>query len=121
MLGGVQSILEALGRGRFPLSREADCQAAIDEWLHAQLPGVEISREHRLGPGDRPDWLIDGRFVVEAKLGGRGQQRRAIARQIGRYLAYDQVEAVVLATGVSMPPLRGVKPIHIVSLGRAWL
>jgi len=121
MFGGVQSILEVLGRGRFPLSGEKDCQQAVDPWLREHLPGVEISREHRLGPGDIPDWLIDGRFVIEAKVGGRGQQRRAIVRQLGRYAAYDQVEALILLTGVSMPPIGLSKPVHVVSLGRAWL
>ncbi len=121
MFGGVQTIVDLLARGRFPLSSEKECQAAVDPWLRAGLPDVEISREHRLGPGDIPDWLIDGRIVIEAKVGGRGQGRKAIVRQLGRYADHDQVEAMILLTGVSMPPIRLAKPVHIVSLGRAWL
>jgi hypothetical protein len=119
MLGGVKDIAIALGRGRFPLTRESELQIEMDAFLRQALPGVEISREHRLGPADRPDWLIDGRFVVEAKIRGAG--RRLIERQVQRYAAYPEVEGIVLATGKSMPPIVAIVPVVIVHLGKAWL
>lgn len=119
MLGGVKDIAIALSRGRFPLTRESELQHAVDEFLRATFPGVAISREHRLGPGERPDWLVDGRFVVEAKI--RSAARRLIERQVHRYAAYPEVEGIVLITGKSMPPIAAIKPVVIVALGRSWL
>lgn len=119
MLGGVNDIASVIGRGCFPLTRESDLQIEMDAYLRAAFPGVEISREHRLGPADRPDWLIDGRFVVEAKI--RSASRPLIARQVQRYAAYPHVEGIVLATGKSILPIAARVPVVIVHLGRAWL
>jgi hypothetical protein len=121
MVGGLKQIAEVLGRGCFPLKRETDCQTKIDEHLRASLPGVEVSREHRLSGRDRPDWLIDGRFVVEAKV--YGAVRAKIVRQLERYAEHDLVEGIVLATGrsVALPAAINGKPVLVVNLGEAWL
>lgn len=119
MLGGLKDIASVIGRGRFPLTRESDLQHEMDLALRLTFPGVEISREHRLGPADRPDWLIDGRFVVEAKIRGAG--RKLIVGQLNRYAVHPCVEGIVLATGKSMPPIVTRVPVVIVNLGRAWL
>ena len=122
MFGGVQTIVDLLARGRFPLSSEKDRQAEIEAWLGEGLPGVEILREHRLSDRDRPDFFVtDGGIAIEVKIGGRGQSRAGIVRQLGRYAEHDHVQAIVLVTGVSILPFRLSKPIHFVSLGRAWL
>lgn len=119
MLGGVEHIAEVLSRGRFSLSSESSLQLEVDPYLRANLPGVEISREHRLDARNRPDWLIDGRFVVEAKISR--SSRRDTERQVRRYAEFPQVEAIVLITGRSMPRIVAAKPVLIVHLGRAWL
>lgn len=121
MVGGVREIAELLGRGCFPLRRESDCQIKIDEHLRAGLPGVEVLREHRLSARDRPDWFIDGRIVVEAKV--NGAVRSAIVRQLARYAEHDQVQGIVLATGKSilLPPTVNGKPLVVVNLGKAWM
>jgi hypothetical protein len=120
--GGVQTIVELLGRACFPLSSETACQQAIETLFAEHFPGVEILREHRLSARDRPDFFAaaDG-VAIEVKVGGRGQQRAAIIRQLARYAEHDQVKALVLVTGVSMPRIELAKPVHVVSLGRAWL
>lgn len=108
--------------GRFTLAPEAECQAEMEAFLAARLPmGCSLSREHRLSGADRPDFLIDGRHVVEVKV--RGAQRRAIERQLKRYAAHPEVESLILATNVSvvLAPMIGGKPTFVVSLGRAWL
>ncbi|WP_181242650.1 hypothetical protein [Caulobacter vibrioides] len=117
----VGEVARVLGRGCFPLKRESDCQLAIDGHLRAAFPGVAISREHRLSGRDRPDWLIDGRFVVEAKV--HGAVRAKIERQLQRYAEHDAVEGIVLATGRSiiLPATIGGKPVAVVNLGEAWL
>ncbi|USQ97260.1 hypothetical protein [Caulobacter sp. RL271] len=119
MLGGVKDIADVLSRGRFSLSSESSLQLEVDPYLREAFPGVEISREHRLDRANRPDWLIDGRFVVEAKISR--SSRRDTVRQVQRYAEFPQVEAIVLITGRSMPPIRAAKPVLIVHLGRAWL
>lgn len=116
-----------LSTGRFTLSRESETQAEIETFLAARLPlGCGLSREHWLSARDRPDFLIDGRTVVEVKV--RGQSRREIARQVERYAAHDCVEAVVLATNVAMQAradgfagIVGGKPLYVVHMGRGWL
>lgn len=82
---------------------------------------AEVSREHRLGPADRPDFLIDG-IVVEAK--GKRHRAPAIGRQLARYAKYPEVRALVLATAKAVISGGGDiegKPLFVVNLGRAWL
>lgn len=121
MLGGVKDIADLLGRGCFPLKRETDSQRKIEEHLRAGLPGVEVSREHRLSDRDRPDFLVDGRFVVEIKV--HGAVRAKIVKQLERYAEHDLVEGLVLATGRSivLPATINGKPLRVVNLGEAWL
>lgn len=115
-------VVALLRQGRFSLAAEADCQADIQAFLADRLPaGCALSREHRLGPGERPDFMVDGRIVIEVKI--KGAVRAAIGRQLLRYAKHADVEAMILASNVSMalPPLIGGKPVAVVSLGRAWM
>ena len=122
--GGVEPryVATLIAEGRFDLTDEKRCQAQMDPFLRSRLPGgVKVSREHRLGPGDIPDFLVDGRIVVECKK--IAAPKRAIYRQLKRYAAYPEVAAIVLATGVAigLPAQIEGKPALLVNLGRAWL
>lgn len=111
-----------ISRGRYDLTAEKACQADIETTLAASLPlGVALRREARLGPHDIPDFLVDGRIVVEVKL--RGSQPAAVLRQLRRYAAYREVEAIILASNraMALPATIEGKPAWFVSLGRAWL
>lgn len=114
-------LLELLERGRFDLTTEAATQAGIERLLIADLPLSAVSREHRLGPGDRPDFLIDGRIVVEVK--GPRHRAPAVQRQLERYALHPCVEAIILATSraMHMPAQVGGVPVRVLNLGRAWL
>lgn len=115
-------IAELIGRGRYDLTSESMCQRDIDTLLAASLPlGVSLQREYRLGPHDRPDFLVGGRIVVEVKM--NGAQPAAILRQLKRYAIYRDVEAVILASNRAMrlPATLEGKPAHFVSLAWAWL
>lgn len=115
-------IAQLIGEGRYDLSTEKACQAGIETLLAASLPlGVSLSREHRLGPYDIPDFFIGGAIVVEVKMRRAGAG--AILRQLARYADYRDVEAIVLASNKALAAPRqiGRKPLHFVSLGRAWL
>ena len=117
----VHQVLDVLSRGRFSVNREKDTQAEIDEFLRGELPGVTVSREHRLGPGDIPDFLIAGQIVVEIKL--KGQQKRRVFDQLERYASYPEISSIILASNLSMglPPTILGRPAFFVSLGAAWL
>lgn len=110
-----------LAQGQFDLSTEAATQRDMQQLLRDSLPLSMISREHRLGAADRPDFLIDARLVIEVK--GPRHQPTAVQRQLARYAAYAQVAAIILATSraMHMPPLIGGKPVRVLNLGRAWL
>jgi hypothetical protein len=117
----LQSVHDLLAAGRFDLSTEARTQADIDTLFAGSFGPGAYAREHRLGPKDRPDFLVGGAIVVEVKH-FRASPLPTL-RQLARYAAYPQVEAVILASGrtVAAPPdLRG-KPLVVVSLGSAWL
>lgn len=118
----VHEVIAALGAARFTVIREKDTQAEIDGHLRARLGDGQVSREHRLGSGDIPDFLIAGQIVVEVKLKAHNS-KRAIYAQLERYARYPEVKTLILATNLAMglPPLILGRPAFIVSLGAAWL
>lgn len=117
----LRTVLEVLSSGRFDMSVEVRAQSEMEAALLAVLDASAISREHRLGPGDRPDFLIDGRIVVEVK--GPRHRAPAVLRQLGRYADYPEVEAIVLVTAraMVMPAFISDTPVTVINLGRAWL
>jgi hypothetical protein len=111
-----------LWAGRFDLTHEAQTQSTIETYLRRELgPATDIQREVRLGPGERPDFVIDGRIVIEVKVAGA--TGAAIVKQLGRYARHDAITDLVLATGKSVqaPKMINGKPVLTVNLGRAWL
>lgn len=121
IFGTHRDICRLLEQGRFDLTTEALTQRDIEVFLLDRLDASVISREHRLGPGDRPDFLLDGRVVVEVK--GSRHQASSVRRQLTRYAAYPEVESLILATSraMTMPAAIGGKPVLVLNLGRAWL
>lgn len=117
----LEAVLAIIGGTRVDLATEKATQAGLEEALLAGVSASDISREHRLGPGDIPDFLLFGRVVVEVK-GGRHQAAPTL-RQLERYSAYPQVTHLVLATSraMAMPREVGGKPLVTVNLGKAWL
>lgn len=112
---------DLLGRGRFDLTTEAATQWGIELLLLGAYPRSAVSREHRLSGKDRPDFLIDGRIVIEVK--GSRHRQPAVLRQLERYAGHAQVEAIILATSraMHMPSAIGGKPVWVLNLGKAWL
>ena len=111
------AIAAFLGRHRFRLDNEKLLQSQVcDVLIHA---GYSVQREHKLGPADVIDALI-GDVGIEMKIKG---QRRTIYRQCVRYCEHDQVGSLILMTAAAMgmPATLNGKPVHVVSLGRAWL
>jgi hypothetical protein len=106
-----------LRRTRMRVANEAALQTSIEDALVAAT--VPYTREHRLSPADRIDFLC-GRVGIEAKA---RYNKRAIYRQLERYAAHDAIDALILVTGTAMglPAEIGGKPVYIVSTGRASL
>lgn len=98
---------------------EADVQIALNGVLGEYYP---VMAEYRLGPRDRPDFLVDVdgvNIVVEVKVAG---SRNPILRQLGRYAAHPNVDALVLASSRRtllhyMPMELHSKPVAVALVG----
>jgi hypothetical protein len=113
-------ICRALSAGRFDLHDEKECQAQIATWLAERMPEANVSREHRLSTADIPDFFIAG-VVVEVKM--NAARAASILKQLTRYAVHPEVSAVILVSNraTHLPATVEGKPLHMVSLGRAWL
>lgn len=101
------------------LSVEKRTQADIATVLNRV--GIPFEREKRLTASDIPDFLVDGRLVIEVKL--KGAQKMAVYHQLMRYAEHECVQGLILASSLSMtlPPEINGKPAVMIGLGRAWL
>lgn len=117
----VEDVYVLLASGKFDLADEKRAQAEMDELLVGAFGREAVRREHRLGAGDIPDFLVAGGIVIEAK--GPRHQARAVLRQLERYAAYLQVTSLILVTARAMagPPRVGGKRLWSLNMGRAWL
>lgn len=113
----LDTITFLLEHTRLLVADEKGLQATIAERLDAA--GITYEREHRLSPADVIDFISD-RVGIEVKIKGG---KRAILRQVERYAASDQIDAIILVTSVAlgMPAEIAGKPVRVVSIGRAWL
>jgi len=109
------AIVTVLRGHRFSLSNEKTTQAEIAAVLIAA--GIPAAREVRLGDAGIVD-VMCGRIAIEVKLAGG---KRAIHRQVVRYCEHPDVDALILATSVSVTLPGITKPTYVLSLGKAWL
>jgi len=111
-------ITRALSSLRIPLT-ESEYQ--LHEWIAAALSsgGFVVQHEVPLAPRCRIDFLIDG-VGIEVKRGK--PQKAPLIRQCSRYLACEQVEALILVldTSVSLPRTLEGKPLIVFGLNRLW-
>lgn len=112
-------ICRVIANVRADVTCEKRTQADIETALVAAF-GDLVKREHRLAPGDIPDFMIGG-VVVEVKI--KGAVKRSVYRQLERYGKHDCVTAIVLASSLAMglPAFISDTPAYFVSLGRGWL
>lgn len=118
----MQRAVRAIESLKAPLDTEAAAQRAILSALADLDPLAKA--EDRLSPTSRIDFTcrIDGvRIGVEVKI-DKGS-RRDIYRQIERYAALGQLDAIVLASNraICLPPTICGIPVAVASLGRGWL
>lgn len=113
-------IIALLQSRPLPMTSEREAQEAV--WALLVGAGVGLEREVRLSSQSRIDFLLDDGTGIEVKV-KLAAGRRAYLRQLERYASHDRVQSLILLTGVAtgMPASIGAKPVHVVSMGRAWL
>lgn len=114
----VARIMDALSSVCMPAQpEEYDIHARVAEALCAA--GLEYEHEYRLGPRCRIDFAV-GRVGIEVKKGRPASS--ALAVQLGRYLASDALDAVIVVTQrvTRLPERIGGKPVYLISLNRLW-
>ena len=114
----IQAILDALRAVRTPaVPGEYDLHAEVSAALTQS--GVDHCHEYRLAPRCRIDFLA-GRVGIEIKKGRPVPS--ALRAQLDRYLASDDLAAVVVVTqrAVNLPRTIHGKPVELVSLNRLW-
>lgn len=113
----LRRVVEELPRWSYRFANEAELHRGIADVL-AQA-GVPFEHEHVAGPRDRFDFLVPSGIVVEAKT--KGSFAQALS-QCSRYLARDDVSAVVLVAarlwGRTAPTYhtKSGKQVHVVHL-----
>jgi hypothetical protein len=111
-------ILSALEGVRAPAQPgEYDIHCLIESAL--SRAGISCAHEYRLAPRCRIDFFVGG-VGIEVKKGRPA--RAALERQLKRYLASGELEALVVVTqrAVSLPDAIGGKSVRLVSLNRLW-
>ena len=114
----IARIEEALARVRMPAQpEEYDIHAQVAEALGAE--GIPFIHEYPLAPRCRIDFKA-GCVGIEVKKGRPASND--LVRQLRRYLASDELEAVVVVTqrATALPERILGKPVRLVSLNRLW-
>lgn len=115
----VEIVVRIIESSRLDLSDEKRLQAQLADVF--KEAGIVFEREFRLSVGDVPDFFVEGGIVVECKT--RGARKTEVYRQLVRYAEHENVNAIVLASNLSMglPADIGGKPAYMASLSRGWM
>ena len=118
LMAEIDRVCGAISRLRAPtLPGEYDLHALIAAALRED--GIDFVHEYRLAPRCRIDFKA-GDVGIEVKKGR--PDPRPLERQLRRYLASDELDALIVVTqrAVSVPARVGGKPVILVSLNRLW-
>ena len=114
----IDRIVDALASVRMPAQpEEYDIHAQVASALSAA--GLHYEHECCLGPRCRIDFRV-GRVGIEVKKGRPASSE--LTKQLRRYLASDELDAVVVVTQrvTHVPANLSGKPVRLVSLNRLW-
>jgi hypothetical protein len=106
-------LAEILRGYRFHYWKESVLQEGVEMCL--KLQDLDYSREMRLGPRSRIDFLVEG-VGLEIKTAGSAD---SVLRQLARYAGFDAIEGLVLVTNKlrhTFPSEIDGKPLEIVRL-----
>lgn len=104
---------------RFSLGDEKRLQIEIAEAF--TIHNINFQREVHLDKGSIVDFMIDG-LAIEIKIRTKVGAMQ-IYRQLERYCAFPEVEALMLMTSkaMSLPDAINGKPVYVLSLSRTQL
>lgn len=104
---------------RFSLGDEKRLQAELAEAFADA--GIVFEREVHLDKNNIVDFTIDG-LAIEIKIRTKVSAMQ-IYRQLERYCAFPEVEALMLMTSkaMSLPDAINGKPVYVLSLSRTQL
>ena len=112
------TVLDALKELRSPFALyETDLHAMVQKGLADA--GLSYQHEARIGPGCRIDYLVEG-VGVEIKKGK--PDAKALVRQLMRYAACEEVQALIVLCprSVALPKTVCGKPVHVLVLNQLW-
>lgn len=114
----IGALVELIRSAKIDLSSEKRAQADLERVL--SLAWIEFDREFPLTEADIIDFMVED-IGIEVKL--RGARKKAVYRQLCRYAAHPRVNALILASNLSMglPGQIEGKDAYFVKLGEAWL
>ena len=114
----INDIIDTLSAVCMPAQpEEYDIHAQVASALGAA--GLPFEHEYKLGPRCRIDFRV-GRIGIEIKKGRPASSD--LARQLGRYLMSDELDAVIVVTQrvTRVPESIHGKPVYLLSLNRLW-
>lgn len=116
----LEAVAALVAACRLDMAVEWRAEGELETAFVATFGPAAVSRQHRLGPGERPDFMVGG---IAVELKGPRHTATAVQRQLARYAAHDAVTGIVLASAraMAMPSQIAGKPVAVVNLGRAWL
>lgn len=117
----MQRIVEVLRSLRIKgLQNEYQLQEAIKQRFDEA--GITYTKEYKLAPRNRLDFLVDGAIAVEVKQGKQKPNRTNLTEQIARYASFDVVKAVVVVVdrNVNIDREIGGKPCTALGLNKLW-
>lgn len=113
----INNIVFILKHTRFDLANEKRLHIDMRQVLSKVFPDLEY--EKRLNDKNIIDFFIRG-VGIEVKIKG---SKRAIHKQCIRYCECDQIESLILVTGImtGFPPEINGKDCYVLKLSQAWL
>lgn len=110
----MEPILKALSKLRInPVIEEYELQNKIAVALATD--GISFTREYRLGPRSRVDFLTGDGIAIEVK---KGKPKKAqVIQQLGRYTAFNEVEGIILVIERNMDVPREINGKTCISFG----
>jgi len=99
-------------------SNEYSLQNKIAELL--RINGVSFTKEHKLGRGNRVDFLTSDGIAIEIKKGK--PNKAAVHNQLYRYAEYGEIQGIILVVETSLIVPREVagKPCRALGLQKLW-
>jgi hypothetical protein len=110
-------IYNLLKRQRFQLHNEKALQSDIEQVLISNQ--IQHDREYRFSNESIIDFMVGG-TGIEVKI---SSSAKSVFRQIERYLAFDEIDSLLLVTNkiIVLPRTINNKSVLILNIGIAWL